>query len=218
MVTLDSVHKGEDADLLEQIASLVPRLENPQFSTSHADPPPSIDVASAEEAPEGTLQASPDAGDAALRALMFGRYTGQIKARIERAWIRPRIPVHDATVSGRSSVDTDFVASSDSETFTCRVQIRQDVRGNVQEVLLLQCDGAEAWRRSLVIAINQASPLPAPPTSKVFKRALTMSFEAIAYQPGIASDGYEMEPRPLVEVRSGVDSPRSLNESNRVLE
>ena len=203
LVTLDGVYKGEDADLLEQIASLAPRLENPQFSTSDADnAPPSIEVASAE--PDSSSQASPDAGDPALRALMFGRYAGQISARIERAWIRPRTPVSDSAVDGG--------------TFKCRVQIRQDERGNVEEVLLLQCDGTEAWRHSLVIAINQASPLPAPPTPNVFTRALTMTFEAPAYNSGMAAEGYERELPQLVGLRSEVDSPPPLNKSHQVLE
>jgi hypothetical protein len=211
LVTLDGVHKGEDADLLEQIVSLAPRLENPQFSALEADTPASIDVASTEVSAEGSSQASPDADEPALRALMFGRYTDQIRARIERAWIRPRTAVDDATIPRRSSAGTDSAIPYDNKTFTCRVQIRQGVRGDVQEVLLLQCNGTEAWRHSLVIAINQASPLPAPPTMKVFKRALTMSFDAPAYRPEIGSDGYELEPRQLVD-------SHSPNESNQGVE
>ena len=63
------------------------------------------------------------------------------------------------------------------DIFRCVVQIRQDDKGNVQEVLLIDCNGTEAWRRSLVVAINQSSPLPAPPIPSVFERALTMTFE-----------------------------------------
>jgi hypothetical protein len=101
---------------------------------------------------------------------MFGRYTGQIGARIDRAWEKPRTPVNDLM----SGISGDVV---EPDTFVFQVQIRQDNQGNVEEVLLLACNGTEAWRHSLVVAIYQASPLPAPPVPTVFKRAITMTFE-----------------------------------------
>jgi hypothetical protein len=117
-----------------------------------------------------SAQVDADIGDAEFRARMFGRYTGQISARIERAWDRPHSPVNELRTD--SSVDP-----AASDTFVCEVQIQQDAQRNVQEVLLLACNGTEAWRRSLVVAINQSSPLPAPPIPNVFKRAITMTFE-----------------------------------------
>jgi hypothetical protein len=120
---------------------------------------------------------------------MFGRYQGQISARIERAWIRPRTPVDDskgnATALDNAQRETPFV---------CQVQIRQDPRGNVEEVLLLHCNGTEAWRHSLVVAINQSSPLPAPPIPSVFARNVTMTFEAQPYEPGAPEYEYEGPP------------------------
>lgn len=112
---------------------------------------------------------TPDEGDAAERALLFGRYTGQIDARIERIWEKPQSPIHDTADTG---------ASQNSDLFSCQVQIRQDARGNVLEVLLLRCDASEAWRESLVVAINQASPLPDPPIPAVFASAINMTFTA----------------------------------------
>src|ERR1700733_14693025 len=44
---------------------------------------------------EEPLEASPAkaAGDQAQHALLYGRYMGQIQARIERAWMRPRTDI-----------------------------------------------------------------------------------------------------------------------------
>lgn len=97
-------------------------------------------------------------GDGAQTAMLFGRYMGQIKARIERAWQIPAAPSKD--------------------TFDCKVQIRQSKSGEVQEVTLQRCDFAPEWQVSLVRAIQSASPLPAPPGEKVFTEIVTLSFAA----------------------------------------
>jgi hypothetical protein len=133
------------------------------------DQPTVIEFADVDADTDNSAQLNANQGDAELRARMFGRYTGQISARIDRAWERPKSPVSD--VRAKDSAD-----AFESETFVCRVQIRQDDKGNVQEVLLLACNGTEAWRHSLVVAINQSSPLPAPPIPGIFQRALTMTF------------------------------------------
>lgn len=90
------------------------------------------------------------------RALLFGRYMGQIKARIERAWSYPPI--------------------TSTDSFECRVQIKQDHRGQVQEVTLQRCGEDPAWQLSLVQAIQQASPLSGPPDDSVFTEIVTMQF------------------------------------------
>jgi hypothetical protein len=120
------------------------------------------------------------AGAPALRALMFGPYTHQIGARIERAGILPRSPINE---SGPDDAAPENSAPSDQE-FKCRVQIRQDGRGNVQEVPLLKCNGISAWRRSLVIAIDQASPLPAPPRPERVYASLDHEFRGASVSSG----------------------------------
>lgn len=114
--------------------------------------------------------------DGAERAALFQRYTGQIQARIERAWMRPR---------------TGFEAG----LFNCRVQIVQDRHGNVVETTLQRCNGAPAWQGSLVQAIQTASPLPAPPDPEVFADALTLEFTSAQYQAGGDEEGFEPERR-----------------------
>jgi TonB C terminal len=172
LLTIDSPKRSDSAlgapriDLRSQLTKLAIPLAVP-------DQLPVIDLSIANVDTQSSAQAEENPGDAELRARMFGRYTGQIRARIERAWEKPTSPANDLS-AGRTGDAVDL------DTFVCQVQIRQDNRGNVQEVLLLACNGTEAWRHSLVIAINQASPLPAPPIPTVFQRALTMTFSAQA--------------------------------------
>lgn len=200
LLTLTSSAKG-DSDLSEQINSLGAGLETPPMQ---AVSPGSLATFDLPPDDESAAAGSPNPGDAAERALMFGRYTGQISARIERAWVRPRTPILDSEQAAARTSPNSVVESG---TFTCRVQIRQDARGNVQEVLLLNCPGTEAWRHSLVVAIDQASPLPAPPMPSVFSRALTMTFEAHSYHPGDPPDAYELDAHDGVAL--DIDSTRS---------
>ena len=135
---------------------------------------------SADHAAENQKAAAPiDRGGAALRAALFGRYTGQIDARIERAWQRPRSPVNreNAALRGLGIRESRRGALGD-ETFQCEVRILQDRQGDVQEIQLLRCNGSVAWRQSLVTAILAASPLPAPPSPSVFSDAITLTFVA----------------------------------------
>ncbi len=109
--------------------------------------------------------------DPVHHALMVGRYTNQIKARIERAWLRPR-----STIG--------------SSNFDCTVQIVQDSQGNVTQMTLQQCNGSADWQASLVRAIQSASPLPAPPEPSAFASAVSMQFSSQAYVTGDA-EGFE---------------------------
>ena len=110
--------------------------------------------------------------DAAERAALYGRYLGQVNARIERAWLRPRTPIGETL-------------------FKCEVSITQDKRGNVMEIALQDCNGDGRWQQSLVDAIQSASPLPTPPNPEVFSSTLTSRFESAAYSPGSVADGFE---------------------------
>jgi hypothetical protein len=125
---------------------------------------------------------SPVAADplesAAARALLFGRYTGQIDARIERAWRKPRGPVYDpADLPAQAYVISNKPADA-TNLFRCQVRLTQDQTGNVKEIELQRCNGSNAWQQSLVQAILTASPLPAPPHPAVFSNVLTLSFES----------------------------------------
>ena len=121
------------------------------------------EISGAEDGMDPNAPSMEAAGDDEGRAMLFGRYMEQIKARIQRAWDQPA-----ALVSGK---------------FQCRVEIVQGAHGEVQQVTLQRCNGNSVWQLSLVQAIQRASPLPAPPSEKVFTSALTLSFEAVP-QPG----------------------------------
>jgi hypothetical protein len=128
-------------------------------------------VAQDENASNQSAQ-SEAAGDAQGRALLFGRYLGQISARISRAWVRPR-------------------ASIDGGAFGCRARISQDHRGKIQEVELQGCTADARWQLSLVHAIESASPLPAPPDPGVFTPTVTLEFESAVYSPQADPDLFE---------------------------
>jgi hypothetical protein len=97
-------------------------------------------------------------GDGGEAALLFGRYMGQIKARIERAW--------------------NYPAASSRRAFQCKAQIKQSKNGDVEEIVLQRCDMDTQWQASLVKAIQEASPLSAPPNEKVFTDVVTLNFTA----------------------------------------
>ena len=117
------------------------------------------------------------AGDAAGHAAMFGRYVGQIDARIEHAWMRPRAPV-------------------EHKHFSCQAKIEQDPNGRVMTVELRICHEDVRWQRSLVDAIQRASPLPSPPIPSVFAKVLTLNFGAEQFEEGVSSPS-DYEPAPL---------------------
>jgi hypothetical protein len=113
--------------------------------------------ASTEATEEAASVSAEPAGDAAQAALR-GKYTGQVAARIERAWTFPH--------------------SENAADFACQVRIEQDRDGNVLSTELLRCDDDTSWQLSLVHAIERASPLTAPPDPSVFSQQLVLSFSA----------------------------------------
>ncbi|MDP9008030.1 MAG: cell envelope integrity protein TolA [Pseudomonadota bacterium] len=160
-------------------------------SPVNVDPPAILNIESLPLSENDQVStASNGDGEDAEKARLFGIYTDQIQARVDRVWRRPRTPVNEDTVSARAAADA-------AESFQCEVQIVQDAIGIVQEILLPRCNGSSAWQRSLVLAIQQASPLPAPPSAKVFSRSITLNFVGLPYIAGSPQDEYEFEPRAV---------------------
>jgi len=155
---------------------------------------PRLDIRADLAADDKKAEAPIDSGDPAIRAALFGRYTGQIDARIERAWRRPRSPVRgdEASLDGLGFTAHRTPAIAD-EPFECQVRILQDRQGNVQEIQLLRCNGSMAWRQSLVTAIITASPLPAPPSPTVFSDALTLTFVGHPFTSGSDADDHGLQ-------------------------
>jgi hypothetical protein len=110
-------------------------------------------------------------GQSGLSA-MSGRYLGQIRARIDRVWLRPGTTIGEPI-------------------FRCQVQIDQDSAGQVLAITLVACNGGTSWQLSLVHAIESASPLPAPPNPAVFAQHLLLTFRVMPYSAGASAQLYE---------------------------
>jgi hypothetical protein len=185
LVFVDLPKTAKTADeIYEALASVRAAIVKTPIPVTHPDPSPPRDVETLALSEDKDSESSVDSGDGAERARLFGIYSGQIQARVERAWRRPRTPVNDGGDSTK--------ASNSVEYFRCRVQIVQDSIGNVQEILLPNCNGSATWQRSLVLAIQQSSPLPAPPSPTVFSHTMALNFVGFAYVAGTSDDEYEM--------------------------
>jgi TonB-like protein len=157
-----------------------------------------VDVTDADpNLPSSTL--SPDAASGSAQAdgpsglgTMYGRYLGQIHARIDRAWRRPRTAIG-------------------APIFQCQVQLDQDSSGRVEEVTLLECNGDTSWQVSLVQAIEAASPLPAPPTPAVFAPHVLVAFRATAYTPAAPAELYQSPTAVAVNDAPGERDSQSQN-------
>ena len=84
-------------------------------------------------------------------------YLSQIQARIERTWDHPLV-----------SLD---------HSFHCRVKIQQTLQGEIKALKLADCDGDEVWQQSLLRAVRNAAPFPAPRDEKSFVEELTLDFK-----------------------------------------
>lgn len=121
-------------------------------------------------------------------AALYGRYLGQIHARIDRAWLRPRSAIG-------------------APMFRCQAEVWQRRDGTVQTVTLQHCNGTARWQQSLVQGIDDASPLPAPPDPAVFAHRVVLHFQAVAYAPGQPAGNY----RPARPAQA--DSPMPTTQS-----
>ena len=165
----DPTMKGASAAPASPHSWPSPRDFLAHVSTPDIPPPPRASFIENEEEDLSPIEISgaPDRD----RALLFGRYIGQISARVDRAWQRPRNPLPDR--------------------FECRARIVQDKDGTVREIELELCTDDARWRLSLVRAIQSASPLPAPPDPTVFSRTVHMYFASEPFSPGADASSFE---------------------------
>lgn len=143
---------------------------NLQLVVLSPDPLPAAANSKADDSDDAL--ADTRAAEAVEHAKLYGRYVGQLQARIERAWMRPRTEIG-------------------APQFSCRIRIRQDRRGNLVSADLDHCNGTERWQRSLLSAIRTASPLPAPPDPSVYADVLWLSFESGPFEEGDSAQGFE---------------------------
>jgi hypothetical protein len=168
-----------EVQMAEKVSSRGEAFTNPVIQIISPDATPSFEIPEPSMVDESG-DAATTAGDTAMQSMLFGRYTGQIDARIQRAWRKPRTPI-----------DATRAATGEPTIFRCQARIKQDEFGAVKEVELSGCNGPPDWQLSLVRAIQRSSPLPAPPNPSVFTNVLTMSFEGRQYAPGYRDDEYE---------------------------
>jgi len=147
---------------------------------SLSDVLPSLSSATPVPEPPKDKSAQPD--DHSSLGVMYGQYVGQIQARIDRAWRRPRTAIG-------------------APLFQCQVQIDQDAVGRVDDITLLQCNGDARWKLSLVHAVEEASPLPAPPDPTVFTRHVLLQFRAMGYSAGAPPELYEPSAARVADAR-----------------
>jgi hypothetical protein len=196
LVVVQPLETKTQDSLFEEFVSRGSLLRDMPITLISPDPTPALNPREDQLTDNKDAESPVNSGDPEGQARLFGIYSGQIQARIERAWRRPRTPVNIDS--------TRLRGAAGEETFQCQVQIIQDYQGNVKEILLPQCNGSTAWQRSLVIAIQQASPLPAPPSPTVFTNALPMTFTGFGYRPDSSADDYEIEPRRM-HAKNGLD-------------
>ena len=82
-------------------------------------------------------------------------YQDALRSRIQSRWRKPLSEQPDAW---------------------CKVYVRQAPGGYVEDVVVEQCTGDEAFRRSVEEAVWKSDPLPEPPTPELFDRELRFKF------------------------------------------
>ena len=93
--------------------------------------------------------------NAARSGAQAQQYAALIRARVERAWIRPP--------SAQAGLD-------------CEVHVTQVTGGTVTGVQIARCNGDAAVRESIEAAVYRASPLPVPENPDLFERNLVFNF------------------------------------------
>lgn len=170
-MTLVSIDEPQTADSPMAPPTIIePSLAIPDARklTGAIRPVPLLTPEDADRSKENADAQTPDPSERAA----YGRYLGQITARIERAWLKPRV-LRDGT------------------SFHCRVKIQQDRSGHVLQVELADCNADPAWQLSLVHAIESASPLPTSPDPDIHLQTVSAQFDAEPYAPGSTPHGYE---------------------------
>jgi hypothetical protein len=202
LLDLSALYASEEQDFekpdIEAEGILLEELKL-QLVSLDPKPPAEAPIDEADVAETANVAAGDPAGSAAL----FGRYMGQVAARIERAWMRPRSEVE----GGR---------------FECRARIIQDRQGNVGSIELQNCGSDETWRRSFISAILRASPLSAPPEPWLFTETFTLSFSADQYVAGQTPE-YQYEPVIVRVAMNGslsrpVSNAEAIDEAHQVLD
>jgi colicin import membrane protein len=113
----------------------------------------------AEEAMQAAAEAEErrrrEAAEQRRIASLEAQYAQQIRAHVERHWIRP---------------------SDVPEDLSCEVVARQIPGGEVVDVRVRDCNAPASVVRSIETAVYRSSPLPSPPEEAVFRQTIQFTF------------------------------------------
>ena len=87
---------------------------------------------------------------------LIAQYQDAIRNKIERNWRRP----------------PDYQPNA-----WCRVFVQQDAGGAIKDVVVEECIGSDAFRKSVENAVWKAAPLPEPPAPELFHQELRFTFD-----------------------------------------
>ena len=172
----------EDKAIVDrQLWRLSPPGPNP-LDTIAVPPPAPVQI----DTPEIPIQdavSSVSGSDSNGDARLLWIYGRQLQSRIESKWRRPRTPIEQSSPSKTNHAGRNM--------FSCEIQIARAANGDVQDIRFPHCNGSEAWQLSLLTAIQQAIPLPAPPGLMTANYTTTLRFVGFEYREGGNSLEYE---------------------------
>ena len=87
---------------------------------------------------------------------LIAEYQDAIRNKIERNWRRP----------------LDYQSNA-----WCRVFVQQEEGGSINNVVVEECIGSDAFRKSVENAVWKSAPLPAPPSPELFHQELRFTFD-----------------------------------------
>ncbi|HEY8538316.1 MAG TPA: cell envelope integrity protein TolA [Steroidobacteraceae bacterium] len=150
--------KREEAERQAKLEAERKRIEEIQRKQREREEAERRRIAAENEARERALREQLAAEEELMRAQASGamnQYVAMIQQHVERRWIRPP--------SARPGIE-------------CEVSVTQSPNGTVLSVQVGRCNGDQAVRQSIEIAVQKASPLPLPPDMRLFERNLRFIF------------------------------------------
>ncbi|MCL7745187.1 TonB C-terminal domain-containing protein [Guyparkeria hydrothermalis] len=95
----------------------------------------------------------------------------------ENAKMRHEALTHWALAVRKKIVDNWDRPDDAVVDWTCTATIQMEPSGDVKTIAIDQCDGTSAFRDSIWLAIDAASPLPRPAISAVWQEKIRLNFK-----------------------------------------
>ena len=152
---LAELKKAEEA---KKLAEEEQRKEQERLAAEQAAEQESL--AKILEQEEAELKAAESEAQRIAKAREMSRFNAQyldaLRSRIQSRWRKPL---------------------NEQPNAWCKVYVRQAPGGYVENVVVEQCTGDEAFRRSVEEAVWKSDPLPEPPSPELFDRDLRFEFD-----------------------------------------